>query len=97
MPGRSNEAQPLPRPNSDFYQLVEVLTDDEKAVVRKVHTQLPLSLHVHELIHRQHIVIKIRHDNHRSKDDESDHEDAKGEGQYVVGGIGRSADVQEEH
>jgi len=29
MPNPSNEAKPLPKPNSDFYQLVEVLTDDE--------------------------------------------------------------------
>jgi alkylation response protein AidB-like acyl-CoA dehydrogenase len=36
MPNRSNETKPLPTPNSDFYQLVDVLTDDEKVVVRKV-------------------------------------------------------------
>ncbi|HEY9347223.1 MAG TPA: hypothetical protein VIQ53_18020, partial [Inquilinus sp.] len=30
------EPKPLPLPNSDFYQLVDVLTPDELAVVRKV-------------------------------------------------------------
>src|SRR5258706_14840210 len=28
--------KPLPAPNSDFYELVEVLTADEKAIVKKV-------------------------------------------------------------
>src|SRR6266576_654292 len=28
--------KPLPAPNSDFYQHIDVLTDDEKAIVRKV-------------------------------------------------------------
>src|ERR1700754_4835046 len=30
------EAKPLPEPNSDFYQLVDVLTADELIVIRKV-------------------------------------------------------------
>ncbi len=29
-------AKPLPAPDSDFYQLVDVLTPEERAVVRKV-------------------------------------------------------------
>jgi hypothetical protein len=37
---RSSDAKPLPAPNSDFYQLVEVLSDDEKAVVTKVRTYM---------------------------------------------------------
>src|SRR5690242_20802960 len=36
----AKQPKPLPPPNSDFYQLVEVLTDDEKAVVRKVRTYM---------------------------------------------------------
>src|SRR6266516_5486186 len=30
----------LPAPNSDFYQLVDVLTADEKAIVKKVRTYM---------------------------------------------------------
>ena len=30
------QAKPLPAPNSDFYQLADVLTADEKAIVKKV-------------------------------------------------------------
>ena len=30
----------LPVPNSDFYQLVEVLTEEEKAIVKKVRTYM---------------------------------------------------------
>jgi hypothetical protein len=30
----------LPAPNSDFYQLVDVLTQEEKAVVKKVRTYM---------------------------------------------------------
>jgi hypothetical protein len=40
-------------------------------------------------MHGQHIVVEIGHDDHRSKEDEPDHEDAKREGQDVVGRIGR--------
>ena len=29
------QAKPLPAPNSDFYQLADVLTADEKAIVKK--------------------------------------------------------------
>src|SRR5712671_7250149 len=37
-PAKSDIRQPkqLPAPNSDFYQLVDVLTPDERAVVKKV-------------------------------------------------------------
>ena len=30
------QVKPLPAPNSDFYQLVDVLTAEEKAIVKKV-------------------------------------------------------------
>ena len=35
-----SKARKLPAPNSDFYQLVDVLTDDELAIVRKVRTYM---------------------------------------------------------
>jgi signal transduction histidine kinase len=53
----------------------------------------PLHMHIHELLHRHHVVVQVGHDDHRPKDDQPDDEDAKGERQYVVGGIGRRADV----
>ncbi|MGC1571611.1 MAG: acyl-CoA dehydrogenase family protein, partial [Pseudolabrys sp.] len=34
------QAKPLPAPNSDFYQLADVLTADEKAIVKKVRTYM---------------------------------------------------------
>ena len=34
------KAHKLPAPNSDFYQLVDVLTDEELATVRKVRTYM---------------------------------------------------------
>jgi hypothetical protein len=34
----AGQAKPLPAPNGDFYQLADVLTADEKAVVKKEHT-----------------------------------------------------------
>jgi signal transduction histidine kinase len=48
-------------------------------------SQLPLLMHIHELIHRHHGVVEVRHDDHRPKDDERDHEDSEGERQNVVG------------
>jgi glutaryl-CoA dehydrogenase len=36
MPNRSNDTKPLPQPDSDFYRHVDVLSDDEKAVVTRV-------------------------------------------------------------
>src|SRR6476620_9585373 len=32
--------KPLPAPNSDFYQLADVLTAEEKAIVKKVRTYM---------------------------------------------------------
>jgi alkylation response protein AidB-like acyl-CoA dehydrogenase len=34
------QTKPLPVPNSDFYQLVDVLTQEEKAIVKKVRTYM---------------------------------------------------------
>jgi len=34
------QPKPLPQPNSDFYQLVEVLSPDEQAIVKKVRTYM---------------------------------------------------------
>jgi hypothetical protein len=39
-PLTTKEAEPLPPPNSDFYQLVQLLTAEEKAIVKKVRTYL---------------------------------------------------------
>ena len=36
----SRQPKPLPAPNSDFYQLVDVLTAEEKAIVKKVRTYM---------------------------------------------------------
>ena len=37
---KSVEKKPLPAPNGDFYQLVELLTPEEKAIVKKVRTYM---------------------------------------------------------
>ena len=42
------------------------------------HPPLPLLVHIHELIHRHHVVIEIRDDDHRSKDDQPNHENTEG-------------------
>ena len=34
------QSKPLPVPNSDFYQLADVLTPEEKAIVKKVRTYM---------------------------------------------------------
>src|ERR1700753_155924 len=34
------QPKPLPAPNSDFYQLVDLLTADERALVKKVRTEM---------------------------------------------------------
>ena len=34
------QPKPLPAPNSDFYQLADVLTAEEKAIVKKVRTYM---------------------------------------------------------
>jgi len=41
-PGKTDVRPPkaFPAPNSDFYQLVDVLTAEEKAIVKKVRTYM---------------------------------------------------------
>src|ERR1700761_829326 len=36
----SQQTKPLPVPNSDFYQLADVLTPEEKAIVKRVRTYM---------------------------------------------------------
>src|SRR5258706_13850252 len=36
----TRQPKPLPAPNSDFYQLADVLTADEKAIVKKVRSYM---------------------------------------------------------
>src|SRR6201989_1632012 len=36
--------RPLPAPNSDFYQLIDVLTAEERAIVTKVRTYMETSV-----------------------------------------------------
>ena len=36
----SQQTKPPPVPNSDFYQLADVLTPEEKAIVKKVRTYM---------------------------------------------------------
>ena len=54
-------------------------------------------LHLHKLIHRHHVAIKVTHDPDRAENDEAGNENPKGEGQYVVGIVRVGGDVQEEH
>jgi hypothetical protein len=37
---KDRQSKPLPPPNNDFYQLADVLTDDEKTTVKKVRTYM---------------------------------------------------------
>jgi hypothetical protein len=46
----ARQAKPLPAPNSDCCQLADVLTADEKAVVKKVHTYM--EIHVAPIINK---------------------------------------------
>src|SRR3984893_1403563 len=56
-----------------------------------------LPLHLHDLIHRHHVVVEVRHDPERSAHHEHDDQDAEGERQHVIGVVGARGDVQEEH
>jgi len=55
------------------------------------------ALHLHDLVHRHHVVIEVRHDPERPCDHQKDDQKAEGERQYVVGVIGTCGDVQEEY
>src|SRR6266403_2133592 len=56
-----------------------------------------LPLHLHNLIHRHHVVVEVRHDPERSAHHKDDDQNAEGERQHVIGVVGPRGDVQEEH
>ena len=49
-----------------------------------------LALHLHEFIHRHHIVIEMSHDHHRAKNDQTGHEHPKCQREKVIRLIGRT-------
>src|ERR1700683_2414407 len=59
--------------------------------------KLPLHLQLHQSIHGHHVVVQMSHDDHRSKHEETDNKNAKGERKNIVGLVRRARDVQEEH
>src|SRR6202163_4572085 len=56
-----------------------------------------LALHPHDLIHRHHVVVEVRHDPERTADHKNDDQDAERQRQHVVGVVGSGGDVQEEY
>src|ERR1700733_12989877 len=46
-----------------------------------------LALHLHQLVHRQHMRIEVRHDNDGTEDHQSHHENTEGEGKNGIGRI----------
>ena len=48
----------------------------------------PLTLHLKQLFHGHHMGTEIRHDDHRAEDDQTHDEDAEGERQHDIRGIG---------
>ena len=54
-----------------------------------------LPLHLHDLIHRHHVVIEVRHDPERSADHKEHDQDAERQRQHVVGVVRPRGDVQE--
>src|ERR1700716_2650782 len=69
----------------------------KRARLLAVRQQLVLPLHLHDLIHRHHVVVEVRHDPERSAHHKKDDQDTEGERQHVVGVVGTRGDVQEEH
>jgi hypothetical protein len=57
----------------------------------------PLALHLHDLIHRHHVVVEVGHDPERSGHHENDDQDTESQRQHVIGVVGPGGDVQEEH
>ena len=49
-----------------------------------------LALHLHELIHRHHVVIEMSHDHHGAKDDQTGHKHPKGQREKIIRLIGRT-------
>src|SRR6267154_981235 len=69
----------------------------KRACLCAARQQLVLPLHLHDLIHRHHVVIEVRHDPERSAHHKHDDQDTEGEREHVVGVVGARGDVQEEH
>src|SRR6267142_4502141 len=69
----------------------------KRACLWAARQQLALPLHLHDLIHRHHVVIEVRHDPERSAHHKHDDQDTEGEREHVVGVVGAGGHVQEEH
>ena len=55
------------------------------------------SLHMYEIAHWYHVVIKIGHDPQRTKDHEADDQNAEGKRQNVIRVVRGCGDVKEKH
>src|ERR1700733_2752228 len=53
-------------------------------------------LHLHQFLHRYHVVVQVFHDPKGTEDNQTNDQDPEGEGEHVVLIVGRSSDVQEE-
>src|SRR6266851_5392258 len=69
----------------------------KRARLLAVRQQLVLPLHLHDLIHRHHVVVQVRYDPERSAHHKHDNQDTEGEREHVVGVVGARGDVQEVH
>src|SRR5271170_7669225 len=56
-----------------------------------------LPLQLNQSIHGHHVVVQMSHDDHRTKYQKTHDENAKGERENIIGLVGRTRDVQEEH
>ena len=54
------------------------------------------ALHLHDLIHRHHVVVEVRHDPERAGHEHENDQHAEGECQDVVDVVRAGGDVQEE-
>jgi hypothetical protein len=57
MHDEARQAKPLPAPNSDFYQLADVLTAEERAIVKKVRHEGPA--HHQQVLVRRCVSVRI--------------------------------------
>src|ERR1700723_500301 len=53
-------------------------------------------LHLHQFLHRYHVVVQVLHDPEGTEDNQTNDQDSEGEGENVVLVVRRSGDVQEE-
>jgi hypothetical protein len=53
------------------------------------------ALHLHQLVCRQHVVVQMRHDPHRSEHDKTDDQYAESQCEDIVGVVRSGGDVQE--